>query len=413
MAFRGWTVDERRREFVRLALLPGAEVSALARRFEVSRSNAYKWIGRFKAEGRSGLAERSRRPHVSPKRSPDALEAAVLKLRAESNNAWGGRKIAHVLKRGDPALAAPSASTVTEILRRHGKLEERAHEHPGPFRRFEHEAPNDLWQMDFKGHFAIKTGRCHPLTVLDDHSRYSLCLQACGEETTATVAGHLTSAFRRHGMPHRILCDNGAPWGSSRVGAYTALALWIIRLGIGIGHCKVCHPQTQGKEERFHRSLKAEALAGHVFDSLAHCQAAFDAWRDRYNHERPHQAIGMAVPSSRYRPSPRRFPETLPAIDYGETAIVRVVNAAGCVAFQHRSLCIGRAFVDEPVCLRTLADGRYALYYCAHHLGDIDLALVPKGQSSPLTKPTAADAYPRNPHNPQASCPQEQKEKEG
>jgi transposase InsO family protein len=411
MGFRELTVIEQREEFVLLALAPRANVSALARRFGIARSKAYQWIGRYKAEGRAGLAERSRRPKASPRRSPAATESAVLAIRAESNNAWGGRKIARVLEREGHAMV-PSPSTVTAILRRHGKLEERAHEHPGPWRRFEHAAPNDLWQMDFKGHFAMKTGRCHPLSVLDDHSRYAICLEACARESAASVEQGLTAAFRRHGLPHRILCDNGSPWGASGEAYYTGFAIWIIRLGIGLSHGRVRHPQTQGKDERFHRSLKAEVVAGHSFDTLAQCQAAFDRWRIRYNHERPHQALDLAVPAERYRVSPRVFPEILPAIDYGPDVLVRKVNAAGCIALEYRSWCVGRGFVGEPLGLRADTDGRYGVYYCAHHLGDIDLRLLPKGASSPLIKPQRAEGYPHYPRSSQAGFPQEEKQKE-
>jgi transposase InsO family protein len=410
MAFREWTVIEQREEFVRLALAPGANVSELARRFGIARSKANKWLKRYREEGVAGLAGRSRRPKTSPKRSAPEVEAAVLAIRAESNNAWGGRKINRVLAR-DTSLIAPSPSTVTAILRRHGKLEERAHEHPGPFTRFEHEAPNDLWQMDFKGHFATKRGRCHPLTVTDDHSRYCLVLQACAAETAEAVKHWITAAFRRYGLPHRILCDNSTPWASSGETFYTELALWIIRLGIGMSHGRPYHPQTQGKEERFHRSLKAEVLAGHAFDSLAHCQEVFERWRNRYNHDRPHDSLGLGVPAGRYRPSERAFPETLPEIDYGPAVIVKQVNLSGCIRFDNRSWCIGRGFVGQPVGLKRREDGSFGVYYCGHHLGDIDQAAVPKGGASPLIKTGKARDYPRNPRSSQASYPQAEQQK--
>jgi transposase InsO family protein len=109
-------------------------------------------------------------------------------------------------------IAAPAASTVTEILRRHGKLDGRGAEHPGPHRRFERAQPNELWQMDFKGHFEIGRGRCHPLTVLDDHSRYALGVEACGDERDGTARSRLVAVFRRYGLPDAMLMDNGPPW---------------------------------------------------------------------------------------------------------------------------------------------------------------------------------------------------------
>src|SRR5262249_48689597 len=151
------------------------------------------------------------------------------------------------------------------------------------FVRFERPEANDLWQMDFKGPWALPEGnRCHPLTVLDDHSRFALGLRACGNERTETVQAELTTIFRRYGLPRTMLTDNGSRWGGSGRGELTALGIWLVRLGIGVHHGQPRHPETQGKDERFHRTLKAEVLAGHVAHDLADCQCHFDRWREVY-----------------------------------------------------------------------------------------------------------------------------------
>ena len=210
----------------------------------------------------------------------------MLEVRA-AHPAWGGRKIAAVLKR--EGAKAPSASTITEILRRAGALTGPGAGEARAWTRFEHPSPNDLWQMDFKGHFALEQGRCHPLTVLDDHSRYALEIGACGNEQTATVQDRLTAVFRRYGLPWRILADNGPPWGTSgSPQRHTPLTVWLLDLGVAVSHGRPFHPQTQGKDERFHRTLKAEVLDGRSFKRLATAQAAFDAWRQVYNAKRPH-----------------------------------------------------------------------------------------------------------------------------
>src|SRR5262245_1603547 len=257
MPWRELSIMDQREEFVRLAMVPGANHSELCLRFGISRAKGYKWLDRYEAEGRAGLADRSRRPHASPTRTPAAVEAGVLRIRAESNNAWGGRKIAHVLKR---RLDRVPASTITAILRRHGKLEDRRHQHPGPYQRFERATPNDLWQMDFKGDFAIGRGRCHPLTVLDDHSRYALGIVACSNEQDGTTRQCLVAIFRRYGLPLAMLMDNGSPWGNTSGERHTIFTVWLMRLGIKVSHGRPYHPQTQGKDERFHR--------------LAHCRGA-------------------------------------------------------------------------------------------------------------------------------------------
>ena len=200
---------ESRAEFVGLAGAEEANVSALCRRFGISRKTGYKWLGRHRADG--ALGERSRRPCSSPSRTSAEMEAAVLALRRERSS-WGGRKLRRrLLDQGHGGV--PSASTITAILVRNGCIDAAQAQHHVPWRRFEHDRPNALWQMGFKGHFVAGGGRCHPLTVLDDHSRHVVCLAACADEVTATVQGRLVATFRRYGLPERMSMDNGSPWG--------------------------------------------------------------------------------------------------------------------------------------------------------------------------------------------------------
>ena len=296
-----------------------------------------------------------------------------MRVRAASNNAWGGRKIAKVM-RNHGEVVVPAASTITEILRRHGKLEARSHEHPGPYQRFERAEPNELWQMDFKGHFAMAEGRCHPLTVLDDHSRYSLAVAACGNEQDTTVRAQLVPVFRRYGLPFMMLMDNGSPWGDAGNQPHTIFTVWLMQLGVRVTHGRPFHPQTQGKDERFHRTLKAEVLSGNSFRDLVACQRAFDRWRHVYNHERPHEALAFAAPCERYRASLRSFPETLPAIEYGPGDTVRKVDALGYISFKSRRLHVGKAFRGHPIALRpTGEDGVLGVHFCALRIGTLDL----------------------------------------
>jgi len=240
--------------------------------------------------------------------------------------------------------------------------------------RFEHPAPNDLWQMDFKGHFAMVAGRCHPLTVLDDHSRYALEIGACANEQGETVRERLKRVFRRHGLPWRMLADNGPPWGSPGGEPYTALAVWLLDLGVGLIHGRPYHPQTQGKDERFHRTLKAEVLNGRNFSNLPDAQKAFDAWREVYNARRPHEALKMNTPASRYRMSSRRMPRTIVPPHYETQAFVRKVHDGGWVFFKGRELRCPKAFVGRLLALRpTRTDGLFDLCYRSHRLAQVDL----------------------------------------
>ena len=360
-----------RQEFLALAQQPGSNFSQLCRRFGISRKTGYKWRRRYRETGATGLADRSRRPEHSPRRSEPAIEQQVLAIRDQYG--WGARKIKSCLERAGPERLAKS--TVHAILRRHERVSSAPDQVRGPYQRFEQERPNQLWQMDFKGHFRLgNQERCHPLTVLDDHSRYALCLQACRNEQTGTVQTQLMVAFRRYGLPERMLMDNGSPWGNDREHQYTPLTVWLLRLGIAVTHSRPYHPQTQGKDERFHRSLKVEVLAQRVFADWERMQFRFDEWRYCYNHVRPHEALKMAVPASRYQPSPRSFPEQLPPLEYGATDQVRKVQTDGKISFRNREFRLGKAFRGYPVALRpTTQDGVYEVYFATHRISQIDL----------------------------------------
>ncbi len=372
MPFQERSIVSHREEFCRLALTPGANIRELCRVWMVSSATAYKWLGRFVAEGSSGLVDRSRRPLRSPHCTDAEMEARVLAVRL-AHPAWGGRKIGKVLEWED-AGRPPSASTITQIIRRHGLLDGPRAGQRRDFQRFEHPAPNDLWQMDFKGHFALQRGRCHPLTVLDDHSRYSLELGACGDEQTTTVRARLQRVFDCNGLPWRMLADNGSPWGTSGPERHTPLTVWLMDLDIGMIHGRPYHPQTQGKEERFHRTLKAEVLNIHAFADLTAAQAAFDAWREIYNTERPHEGIGMVTPASRYRSSERPMPGRIDPPDYEPSAHVRKVQMHGRLSFKGRQISCPRAFVGRTLALRpTDTDGLFKLCYRNHVLAQIDL----------------------------------------
>ena len=361
-----------REEFVALASQEGANVRALCRQFGISPTTGYKWLGRYREQGAPGLADQSRRPHTSPARTAADVEAAVVALR-QAHPAWGARKLhARLLALGHQAV--PSPGTITAILRRHELLDPAAAARHRPRQRFEHVAPNALWQMDFKGHFATLQGRCHPLTILDDHSRFALAIEACPDEQATTVQARLTAIFRRYGLPARMLMDNGAPWGDARDQPHTILTVWLLRLGIAVSHGRPAHPQTQGKEERFHRTLQAEALRDRTFTDLADCQRQFDRFRDTYNLARPHQALDFATPASRYRPSPRPLPETLPPIDYAPGDLVRRVQGDGTISLHNRPYHVGKAFRGYPVALRPTTDAAtLEVFFCHHRITTLDL----------------------------------------
>lgn len=365
------TCMSERSEFVELAQAEGANLSELSRRYGVSRKTAYKWRKRFAEEGPGGLVDRSRKPHRSPLQTDPELETQVVMLRLQ-HPSWGGRKLHHRLK----ALGlnpVPAPSTITGILRRYELLRS-DRRLVRDWQRFEAEEPNDLWQMDFKGHIATDGGRCHPLTVLDDHSRYNVCLKACGDEQATTVQEALRETFSQYGLPLRMLMDNGSPWGSERAHPHTRLTAWLIRLGITVLHGRPYHPQTQGKDERFHRTLNLEVLQpGQPWPSLPCVQEAFERWRPIYNLERPHEALENRPPVSRYTPSRRSLPAAEPEAPYERGEEVRIVQDKGRISFKGHDLLVSRAFTGDRVVLRPVADGIWDVFYYHQRVATISL----------------------------------------
>ena len=365
------SVVDQREEFARLAAHSGSNIRLLCRRYGVSPTTAYKWLERYRARGREGLMDLSRRPQHRPRQSAPSIEQAVVALRGQ-HPAWGARKLRYrLLALGLDGV--PATSTVHAILKRHELIDPAEAARHKPWQRFEHDAPNRLWQMDFKGHFATETARCHPLTVLDDHSRFALGLQACLDEKATTVKDRLSGIFRRYGLPERMTMDNGAPWGGLSQHHHTSLTAWLIRLGVRVSHSRPYHPQTQGKDERFHKTLNLELLRRYTFRDLDHAQSHFDTWRNLYNLERPHESLAMQVPASRYRPSPRALPESLPPIEYDSKDLVRKVQNGGEIWFRGNPYKIGHAFVGHPVALRpTHSDGTINVFFCHQKIAQIN-----------------------------------------
>lgn len=382
-----------REELVAMASSEGVPIAELARRFGVSRKTVYKWLDRHRREGRGALADRSRRPRGCPHRTAEAVERAVLALRAE-HPSWGGRKLHHRLRR--LGVAAPAPSTITRILHDHGLIDAAQSERRRRWQRFERAEPNELWQMDFKGPVKlVGGGSCHPLTVIDDHSRYALGLRACADQRRATVRGQLAELFERYGLPWAVLSDNGSPWRAPAGDGLTRLEVWLMRLDVRVVHGRPFHPQTQGKDERFHRTLQAEVLQGRWFRDRASVQAVFDPWRSVYNHQRPHEALAMATPAQRYRPSARAMPRVLPAIEYGPGDPVRRVDRSGQFRFQRRKLRAGEALAGESVALRpTVVDGVWSVYYGRFRIGRVDLREVGPGRFAHVRGPGSGRCAP-------------------
>ena len=371
MPWREVLLMDQRQEFVRLFQQVDVNRRELCRRFGISPKTAYKWLARAGVEGKDWAQDRPRRPRVSPARSTDKLETAVLEIR-DAHPVWGARKIRRCLEHRHKSV--PAASTVHAILARHDRIP--APLQPPQFTRFEHPAPNDVWQMDFKGRFPLGDRQmCHPLTMVDDHSRYALCLQACSNEQAETVQQHLERTFRRYGLPEAFLVDNGVPWGTCSPVRWTKLRVWLLKLGVDVIYARPHHPQTKGKNERFHRTLKAEVLSMRTFKTSSELQNAFDRWRHVYNNERPHQSLGQNVPASRYRPSSRSLPSKLCEPEYEEGAILRRAGSLKAnIRFGKRRWHMPDAFRGELLAIRPLdTDGQFGVFFGAHQIACLSM----------------------------------------
>lgn len=372
MAWKEETAMSNKKLFITTALEEKGNFSALCQRFNISRECGYKWLKRYKELGLKGLEERSKRPLSSPLKTSPECEAKILQVR-NKHPAWGARKI-HAYLRRIEKISLPTPSTITRILHRHNRISEEESGKHKAFLRFEHALPNQLWQMDFKGFFEVNGERCNPLTVLDDHSRYSLCLEACKNQQTGTVQEKLIKVFREYGLPEKMTMDNGSPWACPSEIGFTTLEVWLIRLGISVTHSRPYHPQTQGKDERFHRSLKEELLKRNTFRDLEDIQRHFHEWRQCYNYERPHEALGLNPPSSRYQSSPRQYPEELPYIIYDAGSIVRKVHLSGTISYLGKNYFISESGGGLLVqIVETDRDGIVEVYLNQQKIREIDL----------------------------------------
>jgi transposase InsO family protein len=382
MPFENKSVMEQRLEFCLLAIKRTMSFNMLCDRFNISRPTGYKWLSRYQLYGLEGLIDLSKRPKNFPSKIPQDIEDYIVKQRKE-DDPWGAKKIHKILKdkqaSGEyPFDYLPCKNTLMKVFERNGLINDEKRHKKEDWQRFEHKLPNNLWQMDFKGDFKLlDRTTCYPLTILDDHSRFNIGLFACKNQKNKTVQDHLVYVFRKYGLPEMMLCDNGPPWGSfghdrENLHSYTKLEKWFIRLDIHPVHGHPYHPQTQGKDERFHRTLNEEVISRKILEDHNYCQNQFDYFRDRYNCKRPHEAIDFNYPVNRYYPSQRSYPETLPPIEYDLSDMVMKVHDGGKIRFKSKEYRIGKAFTGDLVALRkTEIEDQYDVYFCTRKIKTI------------------------------------------
>jgi transposase InsO family protein len=349
-------------------------MTELSARYGISRKTGYKWLARFEAEGRPGLADRSHAPHHCPHRIERAVAQLIVSAR-HAHPSWGPRKLVDWLAPRYPDVVFPAASTVGDLLARRGlvtkRRRRRRHVHPGVVPAVTHE-PNDLWTADFKGHFKTRDGvYCYPLTVADQHTRFLLACQGLLSIHGWRVRPVFARLFKEFGLPRAIRTDNGAPFANTGLHGLTQLNVWWMRLGITHQRIRPAHPQENGCHERMHRTLKYEATRPPK-QNRAVQQRRFAAFRAEYNTERPHEALGGKPPASCYASSPRPYPAKLPSLEYPGHFLVKPVTAAGTFRFKRKVLFIANALKHHAIGLEEVADGVWSIYLGTVLLGRLD-----------------------------------------
>jgi transposase InsO family protein len=367
MAWGAKDVSERRLQFVIRASSGKEEMKALCGEFQISRPTGYLWLERYRSCPQlEQLAESSRRPRRSPKETTAPIQNRLVELRQQYPE-WGARKLVVLLQREGIVLPRITAH---RILLRQGWIAREDQHRPAP-KRFEREAPNQLWQMDFKGMPDSRKG-CLPLVLLDDHSRYLVGLFDTQGTQAEPVREKLEHAFEQHGLPEAMLMDHGTPWWNMQAASgWTWLTVWLMRHGIRLYMSGIRHPQTQGKVERLNGSMEA-AMRKRPKPAGQSWQAWLDRHRQEHNHVRPHEALHMDVPAQHWSPSTRPFHRQPQRWDYTDPKNVRLVRQNGSIGLQGGCYFVSRAFIGEQVQLEFL-DDRVVVYFCRTPVREFNL----------------------------------------
>lgn len=373
-----WKVTDpvdQRTEFINAVLARNRPpIADLAELFGISEKTAYKWLARFRAGGLPALEDRSRRPDESPNATSEEVRQALLELRKDHPK-WGPKKLIKLMRTSHKELTPPAASTVGSILKAEGLVQPRRRRRAGigesklPFKPAE--SPNETWAIDHKGEFTVERRPCYPLTLSDSFSRFLFTCHACRSTAFEQARPILEQAFLKYGLPLRMRSDNGPPFGSQGIGGLSQLSVYLAHLGIEQEFITPGKPQENGRHERIHRTLKAEAVlpAGSSWPAQ---QLQFDEFRRTYNHVRPHEALQMRTPADVYVRSPRQLPGRLPEFAYHSGFLIRSVRTSGEIKWRGRTVFLSETLIGEQVgLLESEVDGWWSV-----HLGNWDLGLL-------------------------------------
>lgn len=362
---------DQKTQFIADVLRGGLAIVELCDDYGISRKTGYKWIDRYLKDGPDGLRDRSRRPTNNPNSTPPELVDAIIEARRR-HPSWGAKKLLKILSGKHPRWPWPQRSTVCDILKRNGlvakKRRRRAIGHPGKPSTIV-TAPNHLWCADYKGQFKTGDGRyCYPLTVTDAFSRYLLGCQALLDTSVDGAKPVFTRLFREFGLPDRIRTDNGVPFATNTLARLSRLSAWWVRLGVMPEFIEPGKPQQNGRHERMHKTLKAEATRPPRSSYLAQ-QRRFNSFRAEFNDERPHEALDQETPDSLYERSTREMPARLPPLEYPDRFETRYVSANGGIRWNSEWVCVSTVCAGEHVGLEEIDNGVWNVYFGALKLG--------------------------------------------
>lgn len=372
MPWKEQRLETMREEFVKRVLAHEKSKSELCREYGISRPTGDKWMSRYLSG--EALSDLSRAPKSLPGKTGAETESNIVTYRRKYP-AIGAVKMRRIME-NDGYTQLPSTRTFNEIFKRNGLITKESSEAATPYERFEKSYPNEMWQADFKGHFAMENGaRCHPLNIVDDYSRMNLCCAPLSSEKFSEVKLCVENVFRQYGLPFSFLCDNGNPWGTSQSTGFTSFEVWLMELGVLTLHGRFLHPQTQGKEERFNGSFTRECLKYNSIRDAAHAAKVFEEYRAFYNNIRPHMALHLEVPASKYRSSPREYPSGIREWEYADGLKVHKVKSSGYITILGQGYFLSEAFGDKQIAFRESgkSDRLINLYFRQFCIGQIDM----------------------------------------
>jgi len=375
MPWKDTSIMEERLSFVYEYLSGAWAFSNLCEEYAISRPTGYKFIDRYEKYGFKGLIDLSRAPITSPNRTPKRLVDAIIKLRAKHPR-YGPKKLRTKLVERYPALTWPAISTLALILKENNLIPDRRR-----IRRiipvkpvFNPTACNMLWSGDFKGKWRTNDRTyVYPLTIADSYSRYVFAAEGLLHPTFEATKAVLVRVFRKWGIPDQFHTDNGSPFACpTSIARLSSLSVWLLEHDVMPVFSDPGCPSQNGRHERMHRELKAEAARPPAYNRILE-QKRLDRFVKEYNTFRPHQSLGNKTPASVHAPSSKEYSSKIISWDYPYNLQVRRVYKNGAIRWGSSNwVMISTALIDKQIGLEELGNGIWRVFFRSKLLGYLD-----------------------------------------